>query len=1097
MGPPLDPIAPLRDVLRRRYEFEREIGQGAFATVYLARDLKHERKVAIKVLHADPSSETGELRFIREIRLLARLQHPNILPLHDSGHVETLLYYVMPYVAGETLRDRINRERQLPVETACNIARDIADALAYAHGEGIIHRDIKPENVLLSAGHPILADFGIARVIDLAGVRQVTQTGMGSPGTPAYMSPEQLMGDKALDGRSDTYSLGCVLFEMLTGRPPFAGKEGFVKRFTEDPPSPSEFRPGLPQWMNNAVTTALARSAADRFPTAQEFVGALTHTADPAPPPHAPADNLIPSGMPIRERDTTPNLDETHFRPVTARRSVVERLGLGNAGAVSGVRRLSRKHVGLVLGAVALVGSAALALKVAPTRMPSVFGSATALDTARFVVIPFAATGNAGKDDATRATEGIYDALTKWNGLPLVTDTRVAQAVAESGKTPATERDALRLAREMRAGKLVWGSITDAKPARVRVHLYDVSTGETKDDFYLSDIGDDSKKNADAATRLLGANRPRAASGGDGFTHSYPAWSAYGRGHLALQQWNLIEAEREFREAIAADADFTPARVWLTQILAWRVPATSAEWRDESARAAAGADHLASREHMLATALSALAAYKYPDACNAYEDMVRSDGKDFVGLFGTGLCRELDSVVVPSPASPSKWRFRSSFGAAANAYMRAVGIDPGGHSILSFERLHQLLPTASTQVRWGTAANQRPFAAFPSLSGDTVAFIPYTVDKFATLSDRSTLALRYAALEHDSEVLLSFATDWTQRSPENADAFEALAEILESRGDVSGGGSGRISALGAIHRARSLAQTPEQKIRVRAREVSIHFKRSEFALSRSLADSVLREATDNDDANLPLLSGLASLTGKIDKTTELVLQVGSFMPPSNVSIPTQVMRPAAAFFTAAAFGACGPYLQQTEAQLDRAIESNVSEENRERLKSDLKERPVTLMAACDGARSLHFRGTEDLVMRMQQDLARGDLRSLRSRLAQISEQLKMQRPADLSLDYVYELARLRAGAGDTTQAIAQLDAALEALPSLSTRWIWDVPTASAAVRAMALRADLATARHDTRTAKRWAGAVAALWANADPPLQPLVTRMRGTLTPVR
>src|SRR4051812_48641323 len=167
---PVDPIAPLRAALKGHYDIEREIGQGAFATVYLARDLKHERKVAIKVLNADPSSETGELRFIREIRMLARLQHPNILPLHDSGHVEALLYYVMPYVSGDTLRDRINSERQLSVNSACNIARDIADALAYAHGQGIIHRDIKPENILLSAGHPVLADFGIARVIDVSGV---------------------------------------------------------------------------------------------------------------------------------------------------------------------------------------------------------------------------------------------------------------------------------------------------------------------------------------------------------------------------------------------------------------------------------------------------------------------------------------------------------------------------------------------------------------------------------------------------------------------------------------------------------------------------------------------------------------------------------------------------------------------------------------------------------------------------------------------------------------------------------------------------------------------------------------------------------------
>ncbi|MFL5469894.1 MAG: serine/threonine-protein kinase, partial [Gemmatimonadaceae bacterium] len=235
----LDRLAALRLALKGRYEIQREVGQGAFATVYLARDMRHERSVALKVLNADPTSDTGELRFIREIRMLAGLQHPNILPLHDSGHVEALLYYVMPYVGGETLRTRIDAERQLHLDAAVSIARESADAIAYAHAQGIIHRDIKPENILLSAGHPIVADFGIARVIDLAGVRQLTRTGSGSPGTPAYMSPEQLMADSEIDGRTDIYSLGCVLYEMLTSKPPFTGKDGFVRRFTEPAPLPS------------------------------------------------------------------------------------------------------------------------------------------------------------------------------------------------------------------------------------------------------------------------------------------------------------------------------------------------------------------------------------------------------------------------------------------------------------------------------------------------------------------------------------------------------------------------------------------------------------------------------------------------------------------------------------------------------------------------------------------------------------------------------------------------------------------------------------------------------------------------------------------
>jgi eukaryotic-like serine/threonine-protein kinase len=321
-----DPIGPLRVALKGRYEIQREIGQGAFATVYLARDCRHERSVALKVLNADPTSEAGEIRFIREIRLLAGLQHPNILPLHDSGHVEALLYYVMPYVSGETLRARMSRERFLSIDAAVGIAREAADALACAHGQGIIHRDIKPENILLSGGHAIVADFGIARAIDIAGVRQLTRTGMGGPGTPAYMSPEQLMGDNPLDGRSDIYSLGCVLFEMLTGKPPFAGKEGFVKRFTEPAPLPSAIRKEVEPRLDAVVETALSRNPGDRYATAGELVRALSGYSSGEPA--ARSDRGIP------QRATPVASERTSYSPPAASSHVVREIEQASIGVL-------------------------------------------------------------------------------------------------------------------------------------------------------------------------------------------------------------------------------------------------------------------------------------------------------------------------------------------------------------------------------------------------------------------------------------------------------------------------------------------------------------------------------------------------------------------------------------------------------------------------------------------------------------------------------------------------------------------------------------------------------------------------------------------
>ncbi|HXI21996.1 MAG TPA: serine/threonine-protein kinase, partial [Gemmatimonadales bacterium] len=217
-----DGLTSLQAALADRYRIERRLGQGGMATVYLAQDLKHDRRVAIKVLRPELAAVLGADRFVQEIRTTAQLQHPHILPLFDSGSAGGFLYYVMPYIEGETLRDRLNRETQLGVEEAVKIATEVADALDYAHRQGVIHRDIKPENILLHDGRPMVADFGIALALSAAAGGRMTETGM-SLGTPHYMSPEQATADKEITARSDVYSLASVLYEMLTGNPPHTG----------------------------------------------------------------------------------------------------------------------------------------------------------------------------------------------------------------------------------------------------------------------------------------------------------------------------------------------------------------------------------------------------------------------------------------------------------------------------------------------------------------------------------------------------------------------------------------------------------------------------------------------------------------------------------------------------------------------------------------------------------------------------------------------------------------------------------------------------------------------------------------------------------
>ena len=258
---------------------ERELGRGGMATVYLARDLRHDRPVALKVLHPELAHALGPERFIREIRLAARLDHPHILSVHDSGETAGRLWFTMPYVEGESLRNRLAREPQLPLADALRITRAVADALGYAQRQGIIHRDVKPENILLQGERCVLADFGVARAVDAAGER-LTETGLAL-GTPAYMSPEQAAADRHLDARSDIYSLGCVVYEMLAGEPPFTGRtaQALIARRLADPvPDLCTVR-DVPRQVERAVRQALARAAADRFADAPAFARALEEGA--------------------------------------------------------------------------------------------------------------------------------------------------------------------------------------------------------------------------------------------------------------------------------------------------------------------------------------------------------------------------------------------------------------------------------------------------------------------------------------------------------------------------------------------------------------------------------------------------------------------------------------------------------------------------------------------------------------------------------------------------------------------------------------------------------------------------------------------------
>ncbi|PYO62580.1 MAG: hypothetical protein DMD28_05765 [Gemmatimonadetes bacterium] len=350
----VDSVARLRAALADRYTIERELGRGGMATVYLAGDVKNRRTVAINVLRPELASLLGPDRFLREVEIAARLNHPHILALYDSGDADGFLFYVMPYIAGESLRNKLEREQQLSVDEALGITRQVASALAHAHAHDVIHRDVKPENILLHEGEAMVADFGIALAVSAAADGRLTQTGI-TVGTPAYMSPEQAASERTLDARSDVYSLGCVLYEMLAGEPPYTGSTAqalIAKRLVDPVPAVRRLRAAVPVGVEQALTKALAKVPADRWASAVAFAEALTAPARPRPPSVAVLPFLNLSADPENEyfadgitEDVIAHLSKIRALKVISRTSVM----------AFKQREQSLKEIGARLDAAALL----------------------------------------------------------------------------------------------------------------------------------------------------------------------------------------------------------------------------------------------------------------------------------------------------------------------------------------------------------------------------------------------------------------------------------------------------------------------------------------------------------------------------------------------------------------------------------------------------------------------------------------------------------------------------------------------------------------------------------------------------------------------
>jgi serine/threonine-protein kinase len=594
-------LEALQGQLAGRYEIERELGRGGMATVYLARDLRHPRSVAIKVLRSELASGIAADRFRAEIEIATALSHPHILPVFDSGGEGDHLFYVMPFVEGDTLRQRLKRERQLPVQEALRLTREIADALAYAHSQGIVHRDIKPENILLVAGHAVVTDFGIARAIAQATELRLTGTGIAI-GTPQYMSPEQAIGDQDVDGRSDLYSLGCVLFEMLAGDPPHQGatpQEVIAHKLTKPPKSVTDARPEVPRPLDQVIATALAADPAKRYQTAGDFGNAI--------------------GRPSR--------------------------------AVRARQFVSKRPRWLAAGVATLVFALAAGVALLVPRRPT----APRINDGRLgvAVLPFRAT----VPSAAQWTEAIPDllatALDGTPGLRVADPWSLWRGLRSRPNDPARSPDPAegeRLARQVHACCYVLGSVAQFQPfVEVAIRIYRLGSIEPWSTFAMSGSPDSLPALVQRVSveliRQLATSRPGLVSASMiRLTDSPDALKAWLRAREYQRRGQVDSADVAITRALAGDSNFVLALIDASSIRSWVAYSRGqpyADLRELAERAVRLSGSLPERHRLRARAMLASIDTRGQDAAEALEKILSVDSMDLQAWTHLGYVRNV------------------------------------------------------------------------------------------------------------------------------------------------------------------------------------------------------------------------------------------------------------------------------------------------------------------------------------------------------------------------------------------------------------------------------------------------------------------------
>jgi eukaryotic-like serine/threonine-protein kinase len=1023
-------------VIGGRYVVERQLGYGATSTVYLCRDRQTTNLVAVKVLRAELAESLGADRFLREIRLTAGLEHPNIVPVIDSGAEGSTLYCVLPYMEGGTLRDMLLASKQLPIEQAVDIGCTIARALAYAHGKGLIHRDIKPENILFGNGRAHLGDFGIARLLHATAGDLTTTTGVVR-GTPAYMSPEQASGERNYDGRSDIYSLAAVVYEMVSGMPPFTGPTAqsvLAQRFSTTPRPMRTYRSTVSAELDRVVAKAMCTSPADRQATANEF-----------------ADELEAAG---HARAASPWISR-----------LASRTALAGAGALA---------VAIALGVWVIHSSSVRGLMSA---------SSPTADTTVIAILPFE---RAPGTEPLRSIDALlYDAFSAWRGVTVVEPFRVRDVVLREG-TASTVGKAGTVAKVLGAGSFVRGSLMPTPAGDgwlMQAWLHQV--GKEAPVQYKSvtlhqgDLANIGPRLSEVATALL--LRGQAGYGGETArpsTNDLRALQFFGDGFERLSEWDFARADTLFQRAIDADGSYARAYLWQAQVRAWQ-RLNPERWLALVEKSLADSARLPERDIQLAVALRFLGKEQFDSAHARYAMLRDRDPNDFAAWFGLGRSQEANHRVIRDRASPTGWRYVASYQEAMRDYQRAFEVLPLSHRSFesgAFEPLRELLFLRASKLNEAFASGPDSATILLGrldMAGDTLVMRPVPMSLMAAGDLRAVPAGIRAAIESQRSLFRSIARSWSTALPRSAGAKEAVAVSLEMMGDRSA-----LDTLRAA-RARTAPTDSLMLLRLAVADVIMRLKfldpgnPSEAQGIQRSADSLLASHAQPSDSAAVFLAPMAALTGRCGLLRDLVTRA-PFSLESRV--PRDIVGASDAVTALTALGC----ISDPAPDLDRL-----------RKRIEATRAPAFAVPSLLGAaarfmdppdpRAVDLYGTPgNYLFGAQLAVLRGQVAAARQSLAKVDSARQRTGYDDVRPDAIYLESRVLLSLHDTTAAVVALDRLFDRMAFLTPAMLHRPVPLAGLLRAMDLRSEIAAARHESGAPLGWAAVKRSLWSSADP-----------------